>query len=71
MLAGASAMKSGITTCGGELSIERTLLEDPGYRAGGGCVRWPMSERGEEAFTMISIVAVFAAFCIVALFWLA
>jgi hypothetical protein len=30
-----------------------------------------MSERGEETFTMISVVAVYAAFCIAALLWLA
>ena len=35
-----------------------------------GCVRCPMSERGEETFTMISGLAVFAALCIAALLWL-
>jgi hypothetical protein len=29
-----------------------------------------MSERGEETFTMISALAIFAAFCIAALIWL-
>jgi hypothetical protein len=30
-----------------------------------------MSERVEETITMISVVAVYAAFCIVGLLWLA
>jgi hypothetical protein len=30
-----------------------------------------MSERGEETFTMISVVAVYAAFCVAALIWFA
>jgi hypothetical protein len=30
-----------------------------------------MSEHGEETITMISVVAVYAAFCVAALLWLA
>ena len=30
----------------------------------------PMSERGEETITMISLVAVYAAFCVAALLWM-
>jgi hypothetical protein len=30
-----------------------------------------MSERGEETITVISVVAVYAAFCVAALLWLA
>jgi hypothetical protein len=29
-----------------------------------------MSERGEETITMISVVAVYAAFCVAALLWM-
>jgi hypothetical protein len=30
-----------------------------------------MSERGEDTFTMITEVAIYAAFCVAALLWLA
>ena len=47
---------------------ERTYLAALGGGDVGGC---SMSEGGEDTFTMITVVAVYAAFCGAALLWLA
>ena len=47
---------------------ERTYLAALGGGDVGGC---SMSEGGEDTFTMITVVAVYAAFCVAALLWLA
>jgi hypothetical protein len=49
---------------------QKTYLAARGGGGGGarGCT---MTERGEDTFTMITVVAVYAAFCGAALLWLA